>query len=196
MKIHVTGDSLMARLEDADIPMVNLKLYDLDPTLRVMNSAISGNSTRDLLARFEDIIMDNQSEYLFVLVGTNDLATDRDVSPQEFEKNLNQLIDIFATRFMTRRIHFLLPPPVDEAKQTKRSNQRLAQYGQLITKVCQEKACRALDLNQAFRDAATDDMPLDRILIGIKDDGLHFGQKGYEILAKTIYGALKVNEKS
>lgn len=41
MKIHLTGDSLMARHEDADIPMVNIKLYDLDPSLKVTNSAIS-----------------------------------------------------------------------------------------------------------------------------------------------------------
>ncbi|MFZ2185460.1 MAG: GDSL-type esterase/lipase family protein [Streptococcus parauberis] len=193
MKIHVTGDSLMARHEDSDIPMVNIKLYDLDPTLKVTNSAISGNSTRDLLARYDDIIMDTQSEYLFVLVGTNDLSIDRDVSPLEFEKNLNQLIDIFETRFVTQRIHFLLPPPVDEAKQKKRTNQRLVQYGQLITKVCQEKDCCVLDLNQAFRDAATPEVSLEDILVGIKDDGLHFGEKGYEILAKTINGALKRN---
>ncbi|MFI3887987.1 GDSL-type esterase/lipase family protein [Streptococcus parauberis] len=193
MKIHLTGDSLMARYEDADIPMVNIKLYDLDPTLKVTNSAISGNSTRDLLARYDDIIMDTQSEYLFVLVGTNDLSIDRDISPLEFEKNLNQLIDIFETRFMTQRIHFLLPPPVDEAKQKKRTNQRLVQYGQLITKVCQEKDCCVLDLNQAFRDAATPEVSLEDILVGIKDDGLHFGEKGYEILAKTINGALKRN---
>lgn len=193
MKIHVTGDSLMARHEDADISMVNIKLYDLDPTLKVTNSAISGNSTRDLLARYDDIIMDTQSEYLFVLVGTNDLSIDRDVSPLEFEKNLNQLIDIFETRFVTQRIHFLLPPPVDEAKQKKRINQRLVQYGQLITKVCQEKDCCVLDLNQAFRDAATPEVSLEDILVGIKDDGLHFGEKGYEILAKTINGALKRN---
>ncbi|AEF25667.1 GDSL-type esterase/lipase family protein [Streptococcus parauberis] len=193
MKIHVTGDSLMARHEDADIPMVNIKLYDLDPTLKVTNSAISGNSTRDLLARYDDIIMDTQSEYLFVLVGTNDLSIDRDVSPLEFEKNLNHLIDIFETRFVTQRIHFLLPPPVDEAKQKKRTNQRLVQYGQLITKVCQEKDCCVLDLNQAFRDAATPEVSLEDILVGIKDDGLHFGEKGYEILAKTINGALKRN---
>lgn len=191
MKIHLTGDSLMARHEDADIPMVNIKLYDLDPSLKVTNSAISGNSTRDLLARYDDIIMDHQSEYLFVLVGTNDLATDRDVSPLEFEKNLNGLIDIFEIRFATHRIHFLLPPPVDEAKQIKRTNHRLTQYGQLIRKVCLEKDCPVLDLNQAFRDAASADMPLEKILIGIKDDGLHFGQIGYEILAKTIYSALK-----
>lgn len=191
MKIHLTGDSLMARHEDADIPMVNIKLYDLDPSLKVTNSAISGNSTRDLLARYDDIIMDHQSEYLFVLVGTNDLATDRDVSPLEFEKNLNRLIDIFEIRFATHRIHFLLPPPVDEAKQIKRTNHRLTQYGQLIRKVCLEKDCPVLDLNQAFRDAASADMPLEKILIGIKDDGLHFGQIGYEILAKTIYSALK-----
>ncbi|WEM61705.1 hypothetical protein [Streptococcus parauberis] len=69
----------------------------------------------------------------------------------------------------------------------------MVQYGQLITKVCQEKDCCVLDLNQAFRDAATPEVSLEDILVGIKDDGLHFGEKGYEILAKTINGALKRN---
>lgn len=76
MKIHVTGDSLMARHETAKQPMVNLILHQKDPLLRVQNSAISGNTTRDLLVRYKDIILDKDSDYLFVLVGTNDLASD------------------------------------------------------------------------------------------------------------------------
>lgn len=191
MKIHVTGDSLMARHETAKQPMVNLILHQKDPILRVQNSAISGNTTRDLLVRYKDIILDKDSDYLFVLVGTNDLASDRDISPEEFEKNLKTLIDIFETRYSHQRIHFLLPPPVDEAKQVKRTNERIDQYGRIIKRVCEEKGCRSLNLNQAFRDAVTPEHSLEDILKGIKDDGLHFGQLGYQILAKTIYQALR-----
>ncbi|MCZ8466901.1 SGNH/GDSL hydrolase family protein [Streptococcus uberis] len=191
MKIHVTGDSLMARYETAKQPMVNLILHQKDPLLRVQNSAISGNTTRDLLVRYKDIILDKDSDYLFVLVGTNDLASDRDISPEEFEKNLKTLIDIFETRYAHQRIHFLLPPPVDEAKQVKRTNERIDQYGGIIKRVCEEKGCRSLNLNQAFRDAVTPEHSLEDILKGIKDDGLHFGQLGYQILAKTIYQALR-----
>lgn len=190
VKIHVTGDSLMARHETADQPMVNIKLLDLDLSLEIQNSAISGNTTRDLLARYDDIILDKVSEYLFVLVGTNDLSSDRDVSIVEFEQNLKQLFEIFETRYARDKIYFLLPPPVDERKQSKRNNKRIDAYGLIIEKVCMEKGCHALNLNQAFRKAASPEQSLEEILIGIKDDGLHFGEKGYEILAKTIYDAL------
>jgi len=190
MKIHVTGDSLMARHESANQPMVTIKLHEIDPTLEVHNSAVSGNTTRDLLARFEDVILDKDSEYLFVLIGTNDLSIDRNVYPDEFEQNLIRLIDIFETRYETKKIHFLLPPPVDETKQKKRTNQRIEQYGNIIKKVCAQKGCQSLDLNQAFQLAVSPTMTLEQLLIGVKDDGLHFGEAGYIVLAKTIHDAL------
>lgn len=180
----------MARHETADQAMVTVKLFDLDLSLDIYNSAISGNTTRDLLARYDDIISDPVSEYLFILVGTNDLSIDRDISIEEFEDNLNQLIAIFGTRYANKKIHFLLPPPVDENKQYKRSNQKIDAYGLIIEKVCLENGCKALNLNQAFRKAVSPTQSLEEILKGIKDDGLHFGEKGYEILAQTIYQAL------
>lgn len=189
-KIHLTGDSLMARHEDADQPMVNLMLHALDENLVIHNTAISGNSTRDLLARYQDMILEEESDYLFVLVGTNDLSSDRDIAIDEFEANLERLIEIFETRYPRKHIHFLLPPPVDESKMHLRTNANIAAYGHTIVDVCQRKGCQALDLNQAFRDAATKEVPLDQLLIGVKDDGLHFGRMGYRILAKTIYQAL------
>ncbi len=190
VKVHLTGDNLMARHETADQAMVTVKLFDLDLSLDIYNSAISGNTTRDLLARYDDIIGDTVSEYLFVLVGTNDVANDRNISIAEFENNLNQLIAIFESRYAQPKIHFLLPPPVDESKQFKRTNQKIDAYGLVIEKVCLEKGCKVLNLNQAFRKAASPTQPLEDILKGIKDDGLHFGEKGYEILARTIYQAL------
>lgn len=64
VKVHLTGDSLMVRHETADQAMVTVKLFDLDLSLDIYNSAISGNTTRDLLARYDDIIGDTVSEYL------------------------------------------------------------------------------------------------------------------------------------
>ncbi|MGL6300206.1 hypothetical protein ACR31S_10885 [Streptococcus iniae] len=49
---------------------------------------------------------------------------------------------------------------------------------------------QGLEPQPSLSESASPTQPLEDILKGIKDDGLHFGEKGYEILARTIYQAL------
>lgn len=85
--------------------------------------------------------------------------------------------------------HVLLvsPPAVDEKKQHVRNNKLVEKYAGVVKKVADEYHFRYANLCQAMIDA--DDLSM--ISRGIKNDGLHFGDKGYEILGNLISSELK-----
>ena len=56
-----------------------------------INTGISGNTTRDLLQRFEDDAAFFQPQLVFITIGGNDCNPDKDVSISQFRENLNEL---------------------------------------------------------------------------------------------------------
>ena len=88
---------------------------------------------------------------------------------------------------------FLLvsPPAVDEEKQLVRDNALVEKYAKAVEEVAQEYHFRYADLCQAMLDAGD----IKKTAQGMKNDGLHFGDAGYEILAKLIVKNLKSNVK-
>jgi lysophospholipase L1-like esterase len=54
----------------------------------VINTAISGNTTRELLEGFDWRVRQFAPDVVFIMIGMNDCSTDRDVSEQDFRANL------------------------------------------------------------------------------------------------------------
>lgn len=73
-----------------------------EQNLRLVNMGIGGNTSRDLLARWETDINALNPDYIVVLIGINDVwrqfdspaIPERAVLPDEYEKNLNKICDI------------------------------------------------------------------------------------------------------
>jgi len=59
----------------------------------VINTAISGNTTRDLLAGFDWRVRQFAPQVVFIMIGMNDCSTTRNLPPEEFQKNLQLLCD-------------------------------------------------------------------------------------------------------
>ena len=57
----------------------------------VIKSAISGNTTRDLLAGFDWRVRQFQTEAVFIMIGMNDCSAGRGISREEFGANLTTL---------------------------------------------------------------------------------------------------------
>jgi lysophospholipase L1-like esterase len=58
----------------------------------VINTGISGHTTRDLLAGFDWRIGQLRPQAVFVMIGMNDCSEDRQIGPAEFQANLEQLV--------------------------------------------------------------------------------------------------------
>ncbi len=71
-----------------------------DQWIRVVNMGISGNTTRDLKARWQTDVLDLKPDWLSIMIGANDgwrqydspKQTEKHVLIDEYEKNLDELI--------------------------------------------------------------------------------------------------------
>ena len=59
----------------------------------VINTGISGQTTRDLLGDFDWRVVQFRPDVVFVMIGMNDCSSNRGITAGEFRKNLDELAD-------------------------------------------------------------------------------------------------------
>ncbi|MBJ8349827.1 GDSL-type esterase/lipase family protein [Streptococcus zalophi] len=184
-KIHLIGDSLFARNEGYDKPAIETFLLKKDPQLIIYNSSVAGDATKDVLNRMSAILSVERCDQVIILIGTNDLALNKQVPLPEFQENLLKIIMSLKEKYPANQITFLSPSPVDEEKQHYRNNRLIENYAKIIMTVSQKEECHFVNLYQLFLEAANQ-TSLSQLLEGSLDDGLHFGSSGYSLLADMI----------
>lgn len=163
----------------------------------VYNLGISGNTTADLIGRFDSEIRarlkdaEGDDEEIIILfdIGKNDSAEwENSVSPADYEKNLSVLIAL-AQKY-TANIAFLPILPADERKTNPVSwdenlfykNENIRHYNEIIQRVCDREKIVLIDITKLF--VATD-------LPDLLEDGLHPNDKGHDLIFQEVQSALK-----
>ena len=150
---------------------------------QIYNTAISGINSGGLALSLPNLVFNQpKCDYLIILVGTNDLAVHKQVPVQQFEDNLKLIASSIIWRYYPGKVIFVTPPAVDENKQKVRNNLLVQEYSNIIKRVTKEY--KFLFIALASKMQASKNFP--EIFNGKKNDGLHFGVKGYELLAKLI----------
>ena len=182
MKLLLTGDSIIARSENHTIPEINFQLQKLN-SYQIYNTAISGINSGGLALSLPNLGFNQpKCDYLIILVGTNDLAVHKQVPLQQFEDNLKLIASSIIWLYYPGKVILITPPAVDENKQKVRNNLLVQEYSNIIKRIANEYKFSFIDL--ASKMQANKNFP--EIFNGKKNDGLHFGVKGYELLAKLI----------
>lgn len=183
MRLLLTGDSIIARNEGKTEPHINWNLKQDIPKIEIENTAISGINSGAFFARLSDLVLKVQPcNNLIILLGTNDLATHKQVPLRQFKQNMELIASAVICQYYPSHVLLISPPAVDETKQHVRNNALVEKYAQTVKEVAYEYHFQYANLCQAMIDAGD----LKEISRGIKNDGLHFGDLGYEILAKLI----------
>lgn len=60
----------------------------------IINTAISGNNTRQLLQGFDWRVRQFKPTVVFLMIGMNDCSAQNDIDEDEFKDNLNKLVDL------------------------------------------------------------------------------------------------------
>ena len=157
-----------------------------DYNIRVINKGISGNTTRDLLKRFDQDVRAYEPETLAILIGINDvwrqfdtpLITEAAVMPQEYEEYLEQLI-IMANEFVDRLI--LITPYFMEPNKADSMRKRMDQYGSIVKKLGEKYSLMVIDLQQEFDKLFTHMHPC-----AIAWDRIHPNSQGSMYMARVI----------
>lgn len=182
MKLLLTGDSIIARSENHSIPEINYQLEKLI-SCDICNTAISGINSGGLALSIPNLIFNQpKCDYLIILIGTNDLATHKQVPLHQFKNNLELIASSIIWLYYPEKVIFITPPAVDENKQRVRNNSLVMEYSNIVEKVANEYKFTFIDLAGKMQN----NTGFPEIFNGKKNDGLHFGVKGYKLLANLI----------
>ncbi|TCM87928.1 lysophospholipase L1-like esterase [Paenibacillus sp. BK033] len=179
MKLVLFGDSITARTEGHDRPLLTIKLEDkLSGNWHIINAGIPGNNTFDALNRVKKDVILHNPDLVTVLFGANDAAFHKMVPLNVFERNLTNIV----TAITPSKTILISPTPVDEELQHARTNTVLKQYTEIIRAVSEATGSHYIDLFSSMINLDN----LSEILRGLRNDGLHFGELGYDYLADMI----------
>ncbi|MGP4082228.1 SGNH/GDSL hydrolase family protein [Pseudalkalibacillus sp. R45] len=175
------GDSHTAKEE-------SLEGYErLTPRLRnnltnwtIVNSGISGETTRAALARLQDDVLRHSPDIVTILFGSNDASEHRRINLPEYERNLEIMID----RITAEKTIIISPPPIIEFYQKKRSNEELQKYAEAAKKIAAKRGCHFIDLWSYFSKNKLYEKMLEK-------DGLHFNERAYLFLSELVLDEVK-----
>lgn len=125
--------------------------------IRVTNSGISGNTSRDLAARFDRDVVDLKPDWVSICIGINDVWRQFDVPaiseaavmPQEYESNMEEMI--LKIKDNVKGI-FIISPYYIEANKEDYMRKRMNEYVEICKKLAKKYSLYFVDFQKAFED--------------------------------------------
>lgn len=198
MRVLVFGDSITQGMWDTRggwaqrlvTDFFDMQLKDLTADVPwVFNLGISGDTTKQLLSRFEaETVARLGADMAFVFaIGTNDAWINADggfnMSPEIYSANLKKLIA--KARTYGSRILFVGLASVDESQTMPVSwidisytNERLALFEHTLKQVCDEEHVDFVPIFDAFQEAQAKQ--------NLLTDGLHPNDQGHELILGLV----------
>jgi isoamyl acetate esterase len=183
VKLVCFGDSITARKEGMGTPMLTTKLAKQLDRFKIINAGVSGNNTSDALIRIEKDVIIHNPDLVTVLFGANDAAFHKMIDLEVYKANLYKITDMIRPE----KTILISPAPVDEKVQFARTNEVLSKYASVVKQIASETDSYFID----FFSKMISLEDYSRKLKGIKNDGLHFGESGYDFLVELIVKKIK-----
>ncbi len=142
-----------------------------------VNRGISGQTTLQMLGRFQQDVVQTHARGVVILGGINDIA--RGISPGEVEDTLNMIGDLAKTHGIKPIFASLLPVRGTDPKQS-----AIVQVNRWLQDYCRQDGFVYLDYFAALADSGGG-MPAE-----LSDDGLHPNGKGYRVMAPVSLEAV------
>lgn len=153
------GEGLFDNLGIGYVRIVDnmLAAYYPELNIRVTNSGISGNTSRDLLERFERDVTSLDPDWVSICIGINDVwrqfdspaMPDCQVLPDEYEQNVEKMI--LAVKGRVKGI-FLLSPYYMEPDRQDRMRRRMDEYVAICAALAKKHGCIFVDFQKMYED--------------------------------------------
>ena len=149
----------------------------------LVNMGISGNTSRDLLARWDTDINALSPDWVILCIGFNDVWRQFDspaigeyaVSPEEYRANLNEMADKTVAKMIWMTPYYLEPNQSDKMRA------RMDEYGQIMKEEAAKRNIPCIDLQAAFGNILRYRYPA-----YITWDRVHPGPVGSLIIARAF----------
>lgn len=182
------GEGLFENVGQGYVRIVEnmLAVYYPELFLRVTNSGISGNTSRDLLERFDRDVVDLNPDWVSICIGINDVwrqfdspaIIDSHVLPDEYEKNVEEMI--LKVKDKVKGI-FILSPYIIEPIREDWVRKRMDEYVAISKKLAEKYGCRFVDFQKMYEEYCQF-----RHSSFIAWDRIHPNKIGSTLMAKTF----------
>jgi len=182
------GEGLFNALGRGYVSFVDALLQSGYPELgiRVVNKGISGHTVRDLKERWQEDVLQQNADWLSIMIGTNDVWRQFDtpfikewhVYEEEYEETLCELIR--ATQSKVRGITLMTPFYI-ESNTNDKMRAKMDQYGLIVKKVAQQFGTGFVDTQAAFNKVLEELYPAT-----LAWDRVHPSPAGHMVLAKAF----------
>ena len=182
------GEGLFDNLGTGYVRVVENLLSAFYPEirLRITNSGVAGNSSRDLLARYQRDVVDLRPDWVSICIGINDVwrqfdcpaIAEHHVLPEEYEENIRKMI--LAVKDQVKGI-FLLSPYYMEPNRQDKMRARMDEYVEICRKLAAEYGCRFVDFQKMYEDYCSI-----RHSSSVAWDRVHPNQIGSTLMARAF----------
>jgi lysophospholipase L1-like esterase len=145
-----------------------------------VNRGIGGQTTLQMLGRFQQDVVMARPKAVVILGGTNDIA--RGIAPGEVEDALNMMGDLAKAHGIKPIFASVLP--VRNSPGNPRRPETIQQINRWLQDYCHREGFGYLDYFVALADAGGG-LPID-----LSEDGLHPNEKGYRVMAPVALDAI------
>ena len=154
--------------------------------LRVTNSGVSGNTSSDLLARFDTDVVELKPDWVSICIGINDVwrqfdcpaITDSHVLPDEYEQNVETMI--LKVKDNVKGV-FILSPYIMEPNREDAMRKRMDEYVAICEKLAKKHNCTFVNFQKMNDDYCTI-----RHSSNSAWDRIHPNQIGASLMAKEF----------
>ena len=188
-RAYPNGEGLFDNVGKGYVRVVEnmLSTYYPERFIRVTNAGISGNTSRDLLARFDKDVVELKPDWLSICIGINDVwrqfdcpaMKDSHVYPEEYERNVETMI--LKMKDSVKGI-FILSPYIIEPLREDAMRKRMDEYVAICKRLAEKHGCRFVDFQQMYEDYCQI-----RHSSYIAWDRIHPNQIGATLMAKEFF---------
>lgn len=153
------GEGLFDNVGRSYVRIIENMLSAIYPEVhvRVTNAGIGGNTSRDLLARFDRDVVQLNPDWVSICIGINDVwrqfdtpaMPDYAVFPEEYEQNLEQMIAMIP---QSVKGVFILSPYYMEPNREDVMRARMDEYVAICKKLAEKYGFRFVDFQALYED--------------------------------------------
>lgn len=172
----------------------------------VINAGVSGNNTVDLLSRIDKDCLTHHPTLTVLMVGTNDMNSQKYVPLQQYQQNLNLIIQklkdagsqVLLMTILPQYEPYLLTRHPAAFYQPEGVAGRRKQWNEIIKAVAEKQKVHLLDLARRFEVLGKIGPDKDSLFQNEantnKTDGVHPTPTGYRFLALAVYDYITCNQ--
>ena len=186
--VQPVGEGLFEALGHGYVRVIENMLVAGYPELniRITNSGVNGNTSRDLLKRFERDVVELNPQWVSICIGINDVWRQFDVpaipevqvEPCEYRENLEKMIQKISGKV---KGVFILSPYYIEPNREDFMRKRMDEYGKICKELSEKYGCTFVDFQKLYEDFCEI-----RHSSCIAWDRVHPNQMGSTLMAKEF----------